>query len=57
MTNATRDWDAQTYDRLADPTIAWGARVLDRLPPRRCGDGMRTVDYVRLNLSGLGTED
>ncbi len=28
----TRDWDAATYDRVADPMTRWGAAVLDRLP-------------------------
>jgi trans-aconitate 2-methyltransferase len=27
-----RDWDAATYDRVADPMTRWGAAVLDRLP-------------------------
>jgi trans-aconitate 2-methyltransferase len=27
-----RDWDARTYDRVADPQTQWGATVLDRLP-------------------------
>jgi len=27
-----RDWDARTYDRVADPMTRWGATVLDRLP-------------------------
>jgi trans-aconitate 2-methyltransferase len=26
------DWDASTYDRIADPMARWGAAVLDRLP-------------------------
>jgi trans-aconitate 2-methyltransferase len=26
-----RDWDARTYDRVADPMTHWGAAVLDRL--------------------------
>jgi trans-aconitate 2-methyltransferase len=26
-----RDWDARTYDRVADPMTRWGAAVLDRL--------------------------
>jgi trans-aconitate 2-methyltransferase len=26
-----RDWDASTYDRVADPMTRWGAVVLDRL--------------------------
>ncbi len=28
----TRDWDAATYDRIADPQTRWGTAVLDRLP-------------------------
>jgi trans-aconitate 2-methyltransferase len=28
----TRDWDALTYDRVADPQTRWGMAVLDRLP-------------------------
>ena len=28
----SRDWDARTYDRIADPMTRWGAAVLDRLP-------------------------
>jgi trans-aconitate 2-methyltransferase len=31
-TSQSRDWDAQTYDRVADPQTAWGRVVLDRLP-------------------------
>jgi trans-aconitate 2-methyltransferase len=27
-----RDWDARTYDRIADPQTRWGTAVLDRLP-------------------------
>jgi trans-aconitate 2-methyltransferase len=27
-----RDWDAATYDRLADPMARWGGAILDRLP-------------------------
>ena len=26
-----RDWDAATYDRVADPQTRWGTAVLDRL--------------------------
>jgi len=29
---STRDWDARTYDRVADPQTRWGSVVLDRLP-------------------------
>ena len=34
MSNPTqpRDWDAQTYDRIANPQTGWGRVVLDRLP-------------------------
>jgi trans-aconitate 2-methyltransferase len=28
----TRDWDAATYDRVAEPQTRWGTVVLDRLP-------------------------
>lgn len=45
-----RDWDAATYDRVANPMTAWGAAVLDRLPLRGaervldagCGSGRVT---------------
>jgi trans-aconitate 2-methyltransferase len=30
--DAPRDWDAQTYDRVAEPQTRWGRAVLDRLP-------------------------
>ena len=28
----TRDWDARTYDRVADPMTRWGMGTLARLP-------------------------
>src|SRR4249920_2250048 len=28
----TRDWDAASYDRIAEPMTRWGTAVLDRLP-------------------------
>jgi trans-aconitate 2-methyltransferase len=28
----SRDWDARTYDRVAEPQTRWGRAVLDRLP-------------------------
>jgi trans-aconitate 2-methyltransferase len=28
----TRDWDARTYDRVAQPMTRWGETVLERLP-------------------------
>ncbi len=47
---APRDWDARTYDRVADPMTRWGSAVLDRLPLRGdervldagCGSGRVT---------------
>ena len=30
--DAPRDWDARTYDRVADPMTRWGSVVLNRLP-------------------------
>lgn len=45
-----RDWDARTYDRVADPMARWGSTVLERLPLRGdervldagCGSGRVT---------------
>ena len=45
-----RDWDATTYDRIADPQFRWGVAVLERLEPRAgetildagCGSGRVT---------------
>jgi trans-aconitate 2-methyltransferase len=31
-TTPPRDWDARTYDRVADPMTRWGGSVLERLP-------------------------
>src|SRR5688572_16159935 len=28
----SQEWDAATYDRVADPMARWGSAVLDRLP-------------------------
>ena len=50
MTTPPRDWDAATYDKVADPMTRWGAAVLDRLPLRGdervldagCGSGRVT---------------
>jgi trans-aconitate 2-methyltransferase len=46
----SREWDATTYDRVADPMTRWGTRVLDRLVLRAnelvldagCGSGRVT---------------
>ena len=29
---ASADWNATSYDRVADPQTRWGAEVLERLP-------------------------
>ena len=52
-----RDWDASTYDRVADPMTRWGAAVLDRLPLRGnervldagCGSG-RVTEHLAERL-------
>lgn len=36
VATAAVEWDATTYDRIADPMTRWGAAVLDRL--RLAGD-------------------
>ena len=49
------DWDAATYDRIADPMTRWGADVLARLPLKGdetvldagCGSGRVTELLVR----------
>jgi len=48
--HSPRDWDAASYDQVADPMTRWGAAVLDRLPLRGdervldagCGSGRVT---------------
>ena len=60
-TAGPRDWDAGTYDRVADPMTRWGTAVLDRLPLRGdervldagCGSGRVTEELVeRLGPDG-----
>jgi trans-aconitate 2-methyltransferase len=53
-----RDWDARTYDRVADPMTRWGSAVLDRLPlagdervlDAGCGSG-RVTEQLAARLS------
>jgi len=52
--SAPREWDAATYDRVADPQTRWGVAVLDRLPlvgdetilDAGCGSGRVTEHLV-----------
>lgn len=32
MNTGAREWDAETYDAIADPQFRWGTEVLERLP-------------------------
>ncbi len=58
-----RDWDARTYDRVADPMTRWGTTVLDRLPltggervlDAGCGSGRVTVQLLERMGPGGGT--
>ena len=57
-----RDWDARTYDRVADPMTRWGATVLDRLPLRGdervldagCGSGRVTEQLAERRARAVG---
>jgi trans-aconitate 2-methyltransferase len=54
-----REWDATTYDRVADPQTRWGRAVLDRLPldgtervlDAGCGSG-RVTELLAERLPG-----
>jgi trans-aconitate 2-methyltransferase len=61
-----RDWDAATYDRIADPMARWGGLVLDWLELRGdervldagCGSGRVTEQLLeRLPRGGVVTLD
>ena len=55
----TREWDARTYDRVADPMTRWGSAVLGRLPldgtervlDAGCGSG-RVTELLAERLPG-----
>lgn len=62
---APRDWDAATYDRVAEPQLEWARQVLDRLDPRGdetvldagCGSGRVTellLDRIEAAPGGGG---
>ncbi|HEU5433439.1 MAG TPA: class I SAM-dependent methyltransferase, partial [Thermomicrobiales bacterium] len=50
----SKEWDAATYHRVSDPHVAWGTRVLQRLPLRGdetvldagCGTGRLTEELL-----------
>ena len=58
-----RDWDARTYDRVADPMTRWGTTVLDRLPlaggervlDAGCGSGRVTEQLLERMGPGGGS--
>jgi trans-aconitate 2-methyltransferase len=51
----SREWNAEEYHRLANPHVAWGQRVLSRLPLQGtetvldagCGSGRLTAELLR----------
>jgi trans-aconitate methyltransferase len=59
-TGRPRDWDAATYDRIADPMTRWGTAVVERLPldgsetvlDAGCGSGRVTEQLARRLPSG-----
>jgi trans-aconitate 2-methyltransferase len=58
---SAREWDASAYHHLSEPQLAWGRRVLDRLPlagderilDAGCGSGRLTRDLAARLESGF----
>jgi len=54
MNSGPREWDAETYDRVADPQFEWGMEVLERLElsgdeaavDAGCGSGRVTAELL-----------
>lgn len=55
MNSSSREWDAETYDRVSDPQFSWGMEVLERLELRGdevvvdagCGSGRVSAELKR----------
>ena len=55
------DWDATRYDRISDPQVEWGRRVIARLGPQAgerildlgCGTARLTSELATLVPGGL----
>ena len=60
MTNTPREWDADTYQRVSEPQLAWGLTVLSRLELQGderiidagCGTGRLTAELLERAPSG-----
>lgn len=54
MNSSSREWDAETYDRVSDPQFNWGMEVLERLElngdeatlDAGCGSGRVTAELL-----------
>lgn len=55
MNSSSREWDAETYDRVSDPQFSWGTEVLQRLElsgeevavDAGCGSGRVSAELKR----------
>lgn len=60
MNSSSREWDAETYDRVSDPQFNWGVEVLERIELRGdedvvdagCGSGRVTERLANLLPQG-----